>query len=639
MPDSGIIVGKKYLRFTVERKLEKNQAGAYNSIGNCYLNKGNLDSALHYFEIGLAIRQKLQDKKGEAGALNNVGVVYYQRGDYSRCIEYYQRSLAIKDSLGDKAGAAASYSNIAMILQNEGNYRKALAYYNTSLHIRDSLQDDRGLGDSYLKLSAYYRHLKSYDTANFYGRLCILYATKAGDFRTVANITGNLGTIFEHKSQTDSAEFYYRNSLLLQEQVGNEEGVANSQKDLGNLYANQGKFTKAVLYCDSALFSSQRMGFARTQQEACECLAVAYDGMNQPARALQYYKMAAVLNDSLNSVEKTKEIQRKNLQYDFEKEKLQDSLRIEREAEMKEIESQQIINQKNWYILIGVSGFILMVIITFILLRGYRVKQKINSELQRKNILIGEKQKAILDSISYAKRLQEAILPSMETMRKFLKTGFVLYKPKDIVAGDFYWLEHINGTTYVAAADCTGHGVPGALVSVVCSTALNRCVLEFGITDPGKILDRTRQLVLDTFSKSSSEVNDGMDISLVAINDTEVRWAGANNPLWLFENGLFTQYKANKQPIGKTYEPKPFTTVSIARNKGMRLYLLTDGYADQFGGPHGKKFKYKQLEKVLSESNHLDMDAQGALLDSTFEKWKGSLEQVDDVCVIGIELN
>ncbi|MFY8184997.1 MAG: PP2C family protein-serine/threonine phosphatase, partial [Bacteroidia bacterium] len=191
--------------------------------------------------------------------------------------------------------------------------------------------------------------------------------------------------------------------------------------------------------------------------------------------------------------------------------------------------------------------------------------------------------------------------------------------------------------------DSTGHGVPGAMVSVVCSNALNRAVLEFKLIQTGQILDKTRELVLETFSKSTTDVKDGMDISLLAVirknNEiVEINWSGANNPLWFIENNEVKEVKANKQPIGKTDNPTPFTTHSIPYVKGTSFYLFTDGYADQFGGPKGKKFKYKQLEELLLELSTKEMSVQKETLNSKFEEWKSGIEQVDDVCVIGIKL-
>jgi len=261
-------------------------------------------------------------------------------------------------------------------------------------------------------------------------------------------------------------------------------------------------------------------------------------------------------------------------------------------------------------------------------------------EIVQQKALVEEKNKDILDSINYAKRLQDAILPPLSLIREFFPESFVLYKPKDIVAGDFYWMEHTGDSVLIAAADCTGHGVPGALVSVVCSNALNRTVKEFHITEPGKILDKVRELVLETFEKSDSNVQDGMDISLCCINTKtkEIRWSGAHNPLWYIQSGEIHELSPDKQPIGKIDKPQPFSTHTLDPQKGDILYLFTDGYADQFGGPKGKKFRYKRLNEMLLANAGMLMDEQKYILETTLSEWKGSLDQVDDVLIIGIRV-
>ena len=255
--------------------------------------------------------------------------------------------------------------------------------------------------------------------------------------------------------------------------------------------------------------------------------------------------------------------------------------------------------------------------------------------------IIEEHRKELLDSITYAKRLQDAILPPLTEVQKNLPESFILYKPKDIVAGDFYWAEKVGEKFFIAAADSTGHGVPGAMVSVVCSNALNRTIKEFNLTDTGKILDKARELVLETFEKSSKEVKDGMDISLLCIDkkSNKIFWSGANNPLWFVENGELKEIKADKQPIGKTDDPKPFTTHEIKFKEYVTFYLFTDGLADQFGGPKGKKFKYKQFEEILISIHDKTMQEQSEVINKQFEDWKGELEQVDDVCLLGIKIS
>ena len=265
--------------------------------------------------------------------------------------------------------------------------------------------------------------------------------------------------------------------------------------------------------------------------------------------------------------------------------------------------------------------------------------------MEEQKFLVEEKNKEITASISYAKYLQEAILPADELFKNALPESFVLYLPKDIVAGDFYWLESIDfdsaqSMVLFAAADCTGHGVPGAMVSVVCHNALNRSVREFGLTDPGKILDKTTDLVIETFEKSGQEVKDGMDIALCLIDKANavLHYAGANNSLYVVRNSELIEYKANKQPVGKHSRREPFTSCPVSVAEGDVIYLFTDGYADQFGGPAGKKFKYSTFKQLLMEVSEQEMAEQCELLRKRFEDWKGTLDQVDDVCVIGVRV-
>jgi serine phosphatase RsbU (regulator of sigma subunit)/sugar lactone lactonase YvrE len=266
-------------------------------------------------------------------------------------------------------------------------------------------------------------------------------------------------------------------------------------------------------------------------------------------------------------------------------------------------------------------------------------KQRLEAEHQKE--IVEEKQKEISDSINYAKRIQNAILPSQRYFQKHLAKSFILYLPKDIVAGDFYFMEDVEDTIILAVADCTGHGVPGAMVSVVCHNALSRSIKEFGLIEPQKILDKTRELVLETFEKSEDQVNDGMDIALCSINKktNTLLFSGANNGLFLVRKGELQEFKSDKQPIGKYSYAKPFTCQSISIEKGDQFYLYSDGYADQFGGeagkPGGKKFKYSRLKTLIQEIATKEVEEQHTILNETLSKWRGDIEQIDDVCIIG----
>jgi len=288
---------------------------------------------------------------------------------------------------------------------------------------------------------------------------------------------------------------------------------------------------------------------------------------------------------------------------------------------------------------------------------NYRFKKEVVSRKLSEDKL-KEQHKEITDSINYAKRLQDAILPKFSEVDKFLNQNFILFKPKDKVSGDFYWFEQKNNLSLIAAADCTGHGVPGAMVSIVCSNALHRSVNEFNKKQPNHILEKTRELVIETFTKSGDDVKDGMDISLCAITDKSLIFSGANNPLWIIRaTKLLTQeqlehrstftlndfslieFKADKQPVGLYEGMKPFTQIEIELFSKDTLYLFTDGFPDQFGGIKGKKYKYKPFKKLLLENFQQPMLEQKEILLSEFNSWKGENEQIDDVCIIGIQIN
>ncbi|MBW6481895.1 MAG: SpoIIE family protein phosphatase [Vicingaceae bacterium] len=351
-------------------------------------------------------------------------------------------------------------------------------------------------------------------------------------------------------------------------------------------------------------------------------------------------------------------------QYDFEyKQKLeQDSIQTLKEMEITNLKHQQEVSNQKRNTFMSLTGLFIAILIGGILFISIKKTKKKNEELINKNEVISfqksvleDKNQEIRDSIIYAKRIQNAILPPLKLVKEYLPQSFILYTPKDIVAGDFYWIEHKNDTILFAAADCTGHGVPGAMVSVVCNNGLNRSVREHGLTDPGKILDKTKEIVIQEFEKSDEDVKDGMDISLCSLkfskSHIKLQWAGANNPLWIIRpihsemkanslnNGFeLLEYKGDKQPIGKYSTEESFTTHSIELQKGDSIYVFTDGFADQFGGEKGKKLMYKPFKELLLSIQESNMDEQKEILEKYFESWKGTLEQVDDVCIIGVRI-
>lgn len=269
----------------------------------------------------------------------------------------------------------------------------------------------------------------------------------------------------------------------------------------------------------------------------------------------------------------------------------------------------------------------------------YLVRQKTN-ELNKTLTELKSQTLELTDSITYAKRIQKAILRHPASIKEILPESFFIYKPKDIIAGDFYLAEQIEDKIVLAVADCTGHGVPGAIISVVCGNALKRAIRRIGLNDAAKVLELTRDYVIETFEGSDEDIKDGMDIAFCIINPKthQVNYTGANISLHYTVNQTLTQLKADKQPVGNHVIKSPFTNHNIQLTKDDSIYLFTDGMPDQFGGPRGKKFKYKQLRELIQTNQHMSMQEQGIQIQNTFENWKGDLAQIDDVCLVGIKL-
>lgn len=569
--------------------------------------QGNYYRAIKYYNLGLKIAEKYGNKRQIASSLNNIGIIYKEQEDYDKALEYFLKSFKLKKEIGDKTGLTNAIGNIGSIYSIKQEHGKALDYFNRGLQIQEEV----------------------------------------GNKRIIAGFLNNIGSIYMSQKEYEKGLNYINRSLVLRREIRDVQGEASCLTNIGELYYKQGKHNRAIEHFIGAYEIAKESGLIHQTVASTGGLYKAYSDMGDAKNALKMLEENIVAQDSIRNSKNQQEIIRQEFKYQYEKQHLADSLSYAKEKELKEVEHQVKLQkeQNQRYILYGGIGFLL--ILGGIVFRSYAQKKRNNIALSEKNEiitkqrdLVEEKNKEITDSIQYAKRIQRAILPPHKMVKEFFKDSFILYLPKDIVAGDFYWMEHKDGKVLFAVADCTGHGVPGAMVSVVCNSGLNRSVRELGITDPGKILDKTRELVVSEFEKSEEDVKDGMDIALCSMKNNTIQYAGAHNPLWIIRDRgkQVEEIKANKQPIGKYDNIEPYQTHEINLEKGDTIYLFSDGYADQFGGDNGKKLKAAKLKEMLLSVQDKSMEEQGEYLKSSFEKWKGDLEQLDDVCIIGIRV-
>lgn len=647
---------KAFVLSSLERKdLSKKEFQTYKKyLGEAVNNEaywemytGNTNKALRKYKEAEKIHAEIDNKPGLAVTLNNIGAVYENRGDVIQALEYYLKSLQIKEKIGNKQGVATSLNNIGLIYNNLGDSKNALSYFKRSLSLEKEIKNTQGIAMSEHNIALLYLKENKQDVALKTFRSALGYFEKLNDKQGVGYCLHNIGDIYLTQHKIDTAISYVERSLQIRRKISDRKGIAMSLQTLSRAYFRKGNLVRSKHDAEESLTIAQTLGFPEIIRNASNQLYKVYKALNQPAEALKMHELFKKMNDSVYNMENQKAFTRHQLTYEFQRkeEKLK-----EEQAKKELVYASESKRQK---LIVNTSSAIAILILVFlvILFQRFKVSQRQKEIISQKEIetqkqkeILEQKNTEITDSIRYAQRIQSAILPTPQFIQNILPESFILYLPKDIVAGDFYWFEKMGNLIYFAAADCTGHGVPGAMVSVICHNALNRAIREFKLKSPGEILDKTKEIITAEFSKSNEQVSDGMDISL-AVLDPELlhlTWSGANNPLWISRGEEWIELLPDKQPVGQFLNETPFTTHAITLQKGDVVYSFTDGFQDQFGGPKqelgGKKYKTKRLKDFIRSISKCSMDEQKRLIHNEFNTWKGSLDQVDDVCVIGVKI-
>jgi len=634
---------------------------AYAGKGTIYCMQGRYVEGLKYYAQALSIEEEAGYKDGIGRTHGNIGVAYYQQGKFPEALKEELIALELMEKTGNKLSIADQCGNIGNIYSQMNDFGNALKMFNHSLELYTEINNKAGIAMSYGNLGNVYQD-EYHDTDAIHSQQKALAINiEIHNSEGIGDAYANIGAI--RYGEGNHSEAYKDELLAMKEfhKVNDADAMGNVTEIIASNFIKEKRFGEAKQYLDSSLAFTKITGAKTAIRDVYFDFSTLDSASGNFKQALVDYERFIKCRDDISNEANTKKLVTEQLNYEFDKKV------AAQKSDQEKKDAIAAISKKKQVILTIAISLVLLVVIVFsgLLLSRFRVTQRQKAIIEHQKQLVEEKNKDILDSITYAKHLQDAILPPMQVIKKHLPEIFILYKPKDIVAGDFYWFEKAplnlpKGETmnnippleggealFVAACDCTGHGVPGAMVSVVCSNALNRAVKEFKITEPGKILDKTRELVLETFEKSEGDIKDGMDVSLAAISyqPLAISWSGAYNSLWYMQDGQMHELEPDKQPIGKTDNPKPFTTHTIKLNPPKEggeaatvLYLFTDGYADQFGGPKGKKFKYKQLQEKLVAISHKPMVEQKQELENTFESWKGNLEQVDDVLIMGIRV-
>jgi len=552
----------------------------------------------------------------------------------NQSIEYLLKALKIAKEIGDKEMEANYLHNIGAFYYSENQPDTAIYYFNLALKIQKKLENKRGISE----------------------------------------VLSGLGTIYIDTKKFPQALSYLQQSLEICKELNDKTGIIFTLINIGQIYFQQTDYSLSIEYYLQSLSIAKEIGSIDSEQSTCLLLAEVYSKINDYKNAFLYQQLYAQLKDTLFNNESQKALAEMGTKYETEKK--------EKQIEIQDLKiTQQVmeLNKKQIVIYAVLGGLILVLSLVVVIFRSYRLKKKAHEvitikneelgqaneeisaqrdeiEAQRdilseKNTLLFEQKKGITDSINYAKRIQQAVLPSGNYANNILGDHFILFKPKDIVSGDFYWGTRVNEWLIVTVADCTGHGVPGAFMSMLGVSFLNEIIRKKEITKASEILDNLRESLIEALQQKgqTGEQKDGMDIVLCAINITsnELQFSGANNPLYIIRNSnlkpldkknILEEILPDKQPVGIYQNMKPFTNHVVQLNKGDCIYFCSDGYKDQFGGTKNKKFMAKQLKQLLTDNCLLTMKEQKEVLDTTFENWKGKHEQIDDVTILGLKI-
>ena len=672
--DSAIKYANTALNLSDRNDYIKGKSKAHENLAETYYDLEEFEKSIYHYSKSIESKQILGDKKGEAYCLHVIAILYRKMNNLDKAIDYEFRSLKIAEEINDQRRIAYVSNGIGLIYQTLKQYKKALFYYDKFLKISLEHNDQTDIADAYNNIGTIYKSMNNSNQARvFYSKALELYK-ETNDKRGLALSYNNLGEIFLLKNKLDTAKYFQEKSLQIEIERNNREGIAYSYSSIADIYKANQEYDTVIFFLRKALQYTRENDLT---QRIYDGLTEVYIIKGDPVTAIKYHNLSLSFKDTIYSRETKNIIAEIQTRYETEKK--------EREIQLltKENEVQTLRLKKNNILLYSISGIlVLIILLVIVVFYAYREKKNANLLLVQKNTEIlnqkeeieaqrdeisiqrdtlARQKKNITDSILYAQKIQQALLPTSEMLQTSLPEHFVLFRPRDIVSGDFYWLRKINNLVVLTVADCTGHGVPGAFMSMLGISFLNEIVNDKEVNTPGEVLKRMREKVKTSLHQkgAAGEQKDGMDMALCVL-DTKtllLQYAGAHNPLYLLRMGIdppafenpdvkiernethtLYEFKANRQPVSISQKERDFTTHEIQLLKGDTFYLFSDGFQDQLSGNAKEKFKPQRLKKILLDSAENKMDDQKQILETAHENWKRETDQVDDILIFGVRI-
>src|SRR6056297_5114 len=620
--------------------------------GDCHSQLGNYKEAIQKHRQALKIFREEDEKITQAYCHNSIGNILWFQGYFKRASEEYQKSLQIFKDKGRKSGVAPLLNNIAILYFELEDYDNALDYYSEALEIYKELNDSSGIAMIWLNTGEIYWKRKEYEKAMDYYTRSLDLSEKLNMPQNAAYCLTNIGIIYLETQKFQLAEKYFDDAMKYWEDLEDRTGQIYCLNYIGILEYKTGHYTVAIKTLHRCRKIAEEIGAQDEMRRAYETLSKAYEATKNYEKALVYHKQFKQLNDTIFNGETNRKLAELEATHEIEKREQQIKIqKAQLTAKDAQIKKEKVLRKA----LIG--GLIGIVIFVLLGTYSYMKKRKAKKKITEQKTKIEKQKNSIDDSIRYAKRIQTAVLPSSKYAETIMGPHFILFRPKEIVSGDFYWATRVNEWNIFTVSDCTGHGVPGAFMSMLGVSFLNEIVRKKEITKSSDVLNELRRYVIEALKQSgkTDSQKDGMDMSFAAINskNNKCYWAGANNPLWIIRkektNGLYDdnakmieEIKGDKMPVSIHVKMNEFTHHEVQLEKGDRIYLFSDGFQDQFGGPKGKKYKSKPLKRFLAGKSELSNAKKGVKLEKEIDNWMngytGDHKQIDDITIMGVEI-
>ncbi|MCD6065563.1 MAG: protein serine/threonine phosphatase [Bacteroidetes bacterium] len=645
--DTASLYTKELKTLAVKNNSKAWEANAILQEGIIHYNSQRTKDAIPLFEKSAALYEELKIYKGLGNSNNNIGLCYQAEGEYEKAVTYFEKALQYYRKTTIPVLRASVYNNLGLIYIKQHAYANAAVYLDSAIALYNKTGDEDRVGIPLLNLalvkSEQLHYTKSLDL--YFKALKIF--TRTDDIVNKAIVYNNVGNIYTNIRNYPESIRYLKLSLALRKELEDSAGIASCYINLALNHRYQKDFVKQKDYIDSASLYIENYKTNEIKMFLMEEKMLYHVYKGNPDSVVYYQDLYKSISNDLVNQDISSRLSEMSVKYKTEEAERMSKLNSELAAARQEqLEKEHRLVYL--FVIVSIVVSVFLVIIFFALgkvkvynklIRQQQSLLKENySQLQDKNHIIEEKQKEILDSITYAKKIQETILASRDFIKEYLPAHFIFFQPKDIVSGDFYWATKKDDLFYLAVCDSTGHGVPGAFMSLLNISFLNEAINKEQLTAPGQIFNYVRKRLISTISQDQQK--DGFDGVLLCfdLRSGAISYSAANNAPVLVSGAEMKELPLNKMPVGKGERVEEFGTFPIEYAKGDMLFVYTDGYADQFGGPKGKKFKYKPLEQLLLTGGQLSPEEQSGLLDRRFTEWKGVLEQVDDVLVVGIRL-